>query len=178
MGAVTKRRHHMRGKAPFGQENAELKNTPLKRRDGCSVSRCITDCNYTSLFYLAIRMRIIGSGTCCWTGSGGRERRETWISWEWSVSCTRWGRLNCRGGGVRHDVHFHVFTKPQPSKLSSDIQSEDFSTVSSSLLHRKQKNGTQHMAASNFKRRALICCVVDVHRLDLCSQDYQRRTCS
>lgn len=46
----------------FGAENAELKNTALKRRDGCSARRCMSDRNYPSL-YSAIRMRIRGSET-------------------------------------------------------------------------------------------------------------------
>lgn len=31
---------------PFLARNAELKNTALKRRDGCSMTGCMTDCNY------------------------------------------------------------------------------------------------------------------------------------
>lgn len=62
-------------KGPFGRENAELKNTALKRRDRCSMTRCMTDCNYPSPFYLAIRMRIRGSETHCRTGSGERGGR-------------------------------------------------------------------------------------------------------
>lgn len=63
MEAATKRRQHTRGeKGRFGEENAELKNTALKRRDGCSTSRCMSDRNYPSL-YSAIRMRIRGSET-------------------------------------------------------------------------------------------------------------------
>lgn len=63
----------MREKGPFGGENAELKNTALKRSNGCSMTRCMIDCNYPSPFYLAIRMRIRGSETHCWTGEW-RER--------------------------------------------------------------------------------------------------------
>lgn len=68
-------------KDPFGRENAELKNTPLKRGGGgwwgvvgvcgCSMSRCMTDCNYASPFYLAIRMRIRGSETQCGQAAKG-----------------------------------------------------------------------------------------------------------
>lgn len=49
MGAMTKRRHHMqreKKRPPFLARNAELKNTALKRRDGCSMTGCMTDCNY------------------------------------------------------------------------------------------------------------------------------------
>lgn len=61
------------GKRPFWGENAELKNTALKRRDGCSASRCMSDRNYPSL-YSAIRMRIRGSEThTAGQASGGGE---------------------------------------------------------------------------------------------------------
>ena len=75
-GGRDKKKASHAGKGPFGGENAELKNTALKGRDGCSMTRCMTDCNYPSPFYLAIRMRIRGSETHCWTGER-RERRET-----------------------------------------------------------------------------------------------------
>lgn len=63
-------RQHTQGKRPFWP--AKLKNTALKRRDGCSASRCTSHCNYPSL-YSAIRMRIRGSEahTAGQAGEGG-----------------------------------------------------------------------------------------------------------
>lgn len=58
MGAVTKRRHHKRQeegkrkkkKSAFGRENAKLRNTAVKEKDGCSMTGCMTGCNYASSF--------------------------------------------------------------------------------------------------------------------------------
>lgn len=73
-GHDKKKASHAEGKKrpPFLARNAELKNTALKRRDGCSMTGCMTVI-MLSPFYLAIRMRIRGSETHCWTGSGEGE---------------------------------------------------------------------------------------------------------
>lgn len=89
-GGMTKRRHHMWGKGPFGRENAELKNSPLKRRDGCSMTRSMSDCNYPS-FYLAIRMRIRDSKTHYWTDRE-REKVERGLS-VMGIACIQGGCL-------------------------------------------------------------------------------------
>lgn len=131
MEAATKRRQHTREKGSFAAENAELKNTALKRRDGCSVSRCMSDCNYPSL-YLAIRMRIRGSEThTAGQASGG-------------AGGVRGGRLEFHGSDLspacREDVWtaeegkwdtmpISCSTKPQPEWLSSDIHFDVFSSI-------------------------------------------------
>ena len=73
-GHDKKKASHAGKKNPFGREYAELKITALKRRDGCSMTGCMTDCNYACPFHLTIRMRIRGSKTHGWTSGWEGER--------------------------------------------------------------------------------------------------------
>lgn len=153
MEAATKRRQHTRGKGRFGAENAELKNTALKRRDRCSMSRCMSYCNYPSL-HSAIRMRIRGSETHTAgqaRGGGGVGGRLEFHGSDLSPACREdvWTAEE----GKWDTMPISCSTKPQPEWLSSDIRFDVFSSILLISAISPVKNESWYFAASNLRKK-------------------------